>query len=177
MVTTVGTAGAGAVLIAAKYAAVVGIKTAVKAGLKEAERLIVSAAKRLDSDDTGAIDFFATSSRRSVPDSSVIVRGGVSELPPPGQTFSGAFGSSLDEAAAGVPHGQLVSTTAGDIRAGGGSVQHAPEFNENVGLVNNQHVDVTLGRNSAPFGELSANPVPKPGRFGGPDYPYSSWSD
>lgn len=34
-----------------------------------------------------------------VPDGHVVVRGGTSEVPPPGQTFSGAAGRTLDEAA------------------------------------------------------------------------------
>jgi hypothetical protein len=81
----------------------------------------------------------------------------------------------LDEAAQAVPHGTIRSTTAGEIRASGGTVEPNPEFNENVGRTNYQHVDVCLGDSPCPFGEPQANPVPKSGRFGGPDYPYEDW--
>lgn len=102
----------------------------------------------------------------------MIVRGGQSEMPAAGELFSGSHGQSLEEAAAGVPHGTIRSTTAGEIRAGGGTVEYAPEYNGRVGATNYQHVNVTTGEGSSPFSEPFANPVPKSGRFGGPDYPY-----
>lgn len=107
-----------------------------------------------------------------VDDTTVIVRGGQSDVPPPGQVFSGSQGRSVEDAAAGVPHGTIRSTTAGRIRADGGTVRRAPEFNERVGRTNEQHVDVCLGPSSCPFSDPFANPVPKSGRFGGADYPY-----
>ncbi len=96
-------------------------------------------------------------------------------MPASGEVFSGSFGGTLDEAAAGVPHGQVRATTAGEIRVGGGSVTYAPELNPNVGKINYQHVDVCTGAGSCPFGDLMPNPVPKAGRFGGPSYPYGRW--
>jgi hypothetical protein len=84
-------------------------------------------------------------------------------VPPPGTVFSGAAGRTLEEAASGVPHGQIRSTTAGAIRAGGGSVKHAPELTRS-GVLNERHVNICLGQGPCPFGELFPNPVPKPGR-------------
>ena len=110
-----------------------------------------------------------------IPDDTVIVRGGQSDMPGPGELFSGAQGRTVDEAAAGVPHGTIRSTTAGDIRTNGGSVDYAPEFNERVGKTNYQHVDVRLGSDGNPFSESFPNPVPKRARFGFPDYPYDLW--
>src|SRR3972149_1574135 len=63
-----------------------------------------------------------------VTDDFIVVRGGTGDVPPPGKVFSGAAGRTLEEAASGVPHGQIRSTTAGSIRAGGGTVRHAPEL-------------------------------------------------
>jgi len=53
-----------------------------------------------------------------VPDSHTLVRGGIPELPERGTTFSGSHGPTLEDAASGVPHGTIRSTTAGDIRGG-----------------------------------------------------------
>jgi len=64
------------------------------------------------------------------------------------------------EAAAGVPHGQIRASTAGEIRAGGGTVDVAPELTRS-GVLNEQHVNVCLGPGSCPFGPLQPNPVPK----------------
>jgi len=101
-----------------------------------------------------------------VADATVIVRGGTSDVPSAGEAFSGARGSTVEEAAAGVPHGTIRSTTAGDIRASGGSVRSTPEYNARVGAVNDQHVDITLGSKN-PFSEPFDNPVPRANRFGG----------
>jgi len=100
---------------------------------------------------------------KGVPDDYVVVRGGTKDLPPPGEVFSGAAGRTLDEAASGVPHGQIRSTTAGRIRASGGRVDHAPEMSRS-GVLNERHVDVCLGSGPCPFGPLMPNPVPKSGR-------------
>lgn len=82
-------------------------------------------------------------------DDFVVVRGGVSDVPPPGEVFSGAAGRTLDDAAAGVPHGQIRVTTAGEIRAGGGTVQHAPELTRS-GVLNEKHVNICLGPGPLP---------------------------
>lgn len=68
-------------------------------------------------------------------------------------------------------HMTIRSTTAGEIRAGGGTVDYATEFNSNVGATNYQHVNVTVGEGNL-FSEPFANPVQKSGRFGGPNYPF-----
>jgi len=112
-----------------------------------------------------------------IPDATVIVRGSQGELPPPGEVFSGSLGSTLEDAAAGVRHGTVRSTTAGDIRAGGGTVEPNPELDPRVGQTNYQHIDVCLGLGPCPFGEPIPNPVPKSGRLGFPDYPYERWTE
>lgn len=57
-----------------------------------------------------------------------IVRGGTSPMPSAGTTFSASQGATLEEAAAGVPHGTIRTTTTGAIREGGGTVESAPEL-------------------------------------------------
>jgi hypothetical protein len=99
-----------------------------------------------------------------VPDDFVVVRGGTSDVPSPGEIFSGAAGRNLEDAAAGVPHGQIRETTAGQIRVGGGTVQHAPELTRS-GVLNEKHVNICLGSGPCPFGPLRPNPVPKSGRI------------
>jgi RHS repeat-associated protein len=107
-----------------------------------------------------------------LPDSAVIVRGGTGEVPPPGHVWSGTTGSTVEEAAQGVPHGAIRTTTAGDIRASGGAVRLKPEFDPNVGQVNNQHVNFCVGTGRCPFGDLIDNPVPRQSRWGQRNYPY-----
>ncbi|MEU8144245.1 polymorphic toxin-type HINT domain-containing protein [Nonomuraea sp. NPDC048901] len=98
-----------------------------------------------------------------VPDDYVIVRGGQSPMPGTGEVFSGSMGQSVEEAGAGVPHGSLRATTAGDIRAAGGTVTYAPEPTAS-GATNYNHVNVTVGEGN-PFGDVQQNPVPKKGRL------------
>jgi hypothetical protein len=105
-----------------------------------------------------------TSTVANLADSAVVVRGGTRPLPEPGHVFSGAYGSTLEAAAAGVPYGQIRSTTAGAIRATGGSVEVAPELTRS-GLLNESHVNICLGSGPCPFGPLQPNPVPKAGRI------------
>lgn len=93
-----------------------------------------------------------------------MVRGGISDVPPPGQVFSGAAGETLEDAAKGVSHGQIRATTAGDIRAAGGTVDHAPELTRS-GVMNDRHVNICLGNGPCPFGPLQTNPVPKADRI------------
>lgn len=107
-----------------------------------------------------------------IPDETVIARGGVNDIPGPGEVFSGAQGKSVEEAAAGLKHGTMRTTTAGDIRRSGGTVEAAPEFDPRVGEVNYQHVDVCLGPGVCKWSDLTPNPVPKANRFGGLGYPY-----
>jgi len=107
----------------------------------------------------------------SITDSTVIARGGQSPVPPPGEVFSGAQGQTVEEAGQGVVHGSFRWTTAGDIRAGGGTVEPAPEMNPALGQVNYQHVDVCLGEGGCQWSDLVPN-VAKSLRFGGTDYPF-----
>jgi hypothetical protein len=100
----------------------------------------------------------------AVPDEAIVVRGGESPVPPSGETFSGAAGSTLEDAAQGVPHGKIRATTAGKIRAGGGTVVSKPEPTRS-GVMNQKHVDICLGSGPCPFGEIQPNPVPKPQRI------------
>ena len=99
-----------------------------------------------------------------VPDPWIVVRGGTKELPPPGEVFSGAAGRTLEEAASGVPHGTIRQTTAGEIRSGGGTVEHAPELTRG-GNFNEKHVNICLGSGPCPFGPPEPNPVPPGGRI------------
>jgi len=92
-------------------------------------------------------------------DAAVIVRGGTSDLPTAGQVFSGSQGVTLEEAAQGVPHGTIRATTAGEIRASGGTVKSAPEPTRS-GAMNMNHVNVCLGSGPCPFGDPQPNPVP-----------------
>jgi len=98
-----------------------------------------------------------------LPDNFIVVRGGTAPIPPM-NFFSGAAGPTLQEAAAGVPHGQIRETTAIAIRSGGGTVVFAPEPTRS-GMINDRHVNICLGRGSDPFGPLVANPVPKSERI------------
>jgi hypothetical protein len=102
-----------------------------------------------------------------VPDSFTVVKGGTNPPHSSGEVFSGSQGRTLQEASAGVPHNQVQHATAG------GSVSSAPEFNESVGRVNYQHVDVVDGPLSTTvFKPPVKNEVPKPKRFGGDEYDY-----
>jgi len=112
-----------------------------------------------------------TAAEPLISDSRVIARGGQSAMPNAGEVFSGAQGRTVEEAGQGVVHGSFRSTTAGEIRAAGGSVEPAPEFNPTVGEMNYQHVDVCLGGGACEWSELTPN-VPKNLRFGGKDYPF-----
>jgi hypothetical protein len=98
-----------------------------------------------------------------VPDAFVVVRGGEAPLPPPGTTFSGAAGIDAFDAARGVPHGKIRTTTARAIRAHGGRVAFAPEPTRE-GNINHRHVNITEGASGA-FGAPEANPVPKEQRI------------
>lgn len=98
-----------------------------------------------------------------VRDSQVIVRGGASEMPKPGNVFSGSQGSTIEDAARGVPHGQIRTSTAGEIRANGGTVDVAPEPTRS-GQINGQHVNVIEGGQKSAFSEPRPNPVPKKDR-------------
>jgi hypothetical protein len=103
-----------------------------------------------------------------VPNDWVVVKGGTKPPPPPGDIFSTSFGRTLDEAGAGVPHGQIRPTTAGQIRANGGSIEVAPEMTGEV--MNYQHANVVESKAPTVFQQPIPNPVPKSNRIGGADY-------
>jgi len=94
----------------------------------------------------------------------IVVRGGRSELPPPGTAFSGAAGDTLEEAAAGVPHGTIRSTTVEAVESNGGNVVLKPEMTRG-GLMNNRHVNITEGGWPTTFSKPFPNPVPKKNRI------------
>ena len=100
-------------------------------------------------------------------DTDVVVRGGQSPLPEPGTVFSDSYGSTLEAAASGVVHGAIRATTAGAIRAAGGTVTHAPETAYSGGPINEKHVDVTERPETTVFSEVFSNPVPKHSRVAG----------
>lgn len=100
-----------------------------------------------------------------VPDAFVVVRGGGSPLPPPGQLFSGAAGPTREAAAAAVPYGQIRVSTAGAIRQNGGIVVWEPEATR-YQTVNRQHVNVTEAAPTT-FSALRPNPVPRAKRIDG----------
>ncbi|MBZ5695909.1 MAG: RHS repeat-associated core domain-containing protein [Acidobacteriia bacterium] len=95
---------------------------------------------------------------KAVPDSNIVVRGGTKELPTSG-TYSGAHGATVEEAAGGVPHGTIRTSSAGEIRAAGGTVRSAPEPAYPGGPTNERHVSITGGQNT--FSEPKPNPVPR----------------
>jgi RHS repeat-associated protein len=104
-------------------------------------------------------------SEAAVPDSNAVVRGGASEMPAQGTTFSGAHGATVEGAAQGVPHGQIRTSTAGEIRGAGGSVRSAPEPTRS-GKMNYKHVDVREGKKQpSTFSDPKPNPVPKKDRI------------
>ena len=93
-----------------------------------------------------------------VPDAHFVVRGGQGEIPSSG-TYSGAHGATIEDAASGVPHGTIRSSTAGDIRNSGGSVESAPEPAYPGGPTNERHVNIQGGQDT--FSEPKPNPVPR----------------
>jgi hypothetical protein len=100
-----------------------------------------------------------------VPDGAIIVRGGKAYTHQPGNTISAQMGSRAAEAAAGLPHGTVRITSAGAIRAAGGTVELVPEPVYPGGPVNTWHVNITEGANPAFPAEGTPNPVPKAQRL------------
>lgn len=88
-----------------------------------------------------------------------MVRGGERPLPPVGIVFSGSAGVDRYDAGKGIPHNKMRATTAGAIRALGGSVTFVPEPTR-AGQMNERHVDIVEGQTGA-FGEVESNPAPK----------------
>jgi hypothetical protein len=95
-----------------------------------------------------------------IPDDAIIVRGGKAYQPRPGNIVSAQMGTDAKSAASGLPHGSVRITTAGEIRAAGGTVKLAPEPAWRGGPLNTWHVNVTEGLQPAFPQEEGANPVP-----------------
>jgi hypothetical protein len=95
-----------------------------------------------------------------VPDDAVIVRGGKEYQPEPGNIISSQMDlTSVSDAASGLPHGTIRVTTAGEIRATGGTVELIPEPAWEGGPINTWHVNVTEGSEPAFPSETVANPA------------------
>jgi hypothetical protein len=75
------------------------------------------------------------------------------------------MGSSAAEGAAGLPHGTVRVTTAGEIRAAGGAVELVPEPVYPGGPLNTWHVNITEGANPAFPAQGTPSPVPKAQRL------------
>jgi hypothetical protein len=100
-----------------------------------------------------------------VPDDVIIVRVGQTYAHQPGNIISAQMGPSAAEAAAGLPHGTVRVTTAGEIRAAGGTVELVPEAVYPGGPLNTWHVNITEGVNPAFPAQGSPSPVPKAQRL------------
>lgn len=100
-----------------------------------------------------------------IPDDYAVVRGGIRSWPPAGTAFSAAVGPTLVTAAAAVPYGTLRATTAGQIRAAGGTIEWLPEHSPHRTL-NLQHVHVTEAGPTT-FALPFPNPLPKRQRIDG----------
>jgi hypothetical protein len=98
-----------------------------------------------------------------VPDNWVVVRGGLKPIPSVGTIVSAVVGPDQSAAGCAVPHGNIRWTTAGAIRAAGGSVVWVPETSPH-GTINHQHVNVVeVGRTS--FSEPVPNPIRRTDRI------------
>jgi hypothetical protein len=100
-----------------------------------------------------------------VPDDYIVIREGSGDSSTPGISISGATGPTAEAAAVAIPHGKMRFTTAREIRAEGGKIVWAPELSRH-GTLNQQHVDITLGKSST-FSELLPNPVARSDRIDG----------
>ena len=104
-----------------------------------------------------------------VPDDAVIVRGGANYKHEPGNIISAQMGDSVKNAASGFNYGTIRPTTAGEIRAAGGTVELIPEPAWEGGPVNTWHVNVIEGPKPS-FPEKSmTTPVPKSERLARPE--------
>jgi hypothetical protein len=100
-----------------------------------------------------------------VPDDYVVVRGGTRPWPQSGTIFSAVVGPTLAIAAAAVPYGMIRSSTAGQIRAAGGTITWLPEHSPR-GTLNLQHVHV-IEIGPTTFTASQPSPVPKRQRIDG----------
>jgi hypothetical protein len=100
-----------------------------------------------------------------VPDNAIIVRGGQVYRHQPRSIISAQMGSNAADAASGLPHGTVRITTAGEIRAAGGTVELVPEPVYLGGPVNSWHVSITEGTSPAFPAQAVPNPAPKARRL------------
>jgi RHS repeat-associated protein len=140
-----------------------GLQTLPMPQYENRDQAIAGAAAQLGTVVYSAVEGATTGSaargaEAGVPDANVVVRGGQGEMPASG-TYSGAHGATLEEAASGVPHGTIRSSTAGAVRESGGSVVSKPEPAYPGGPMNERHVNVTGGQKT--FGPPKPNPVPR----------------
>lgn len=84
-------------------------------------------------------------------------------MPELGSPFSGAYGATIPDAAAWVPHGKIRFSTVRDIIENGGSVFIVPELS-NGGTMNYRHVTVVEGFRST-FSPIMLNPIPRNARI------------
>src|SRR6266851_7018173 len=103
--------------------------------------------------------------RTVIPNEFVIVRGGISEMPVPGEMFSGDAGPTLEAAAAAVPHGTIRVSTAGEVRTNGGIVEWEPDLSR-YDTLNQQHVNI-IESGTSTFSGPRLNPVPREERIDG----------
>lgn len=97
-----------------------------------------------------------------VPDDYVVLRGGTKPVPV-GEEFSCVVGPTTEAAGCAIPNNQGRITTAGVIRAAGGTVEWLPEMSPR-GNMNKQHVHV-MEVGSTTFGDPIPNPTPKATRI------------
>ena len=89
-----------------------------------------------------------------------VVRGGVSPIPPAGESFSAAAGPDKADAGKGLPHNQIRSCRVEDIvRISGGTVVWQPVPTRS-GTLNLRHVTV-VEQGPTAFGDLERNPASK----------------
>jgi hypothetical protein len=100
-----------------------------------------------------------------VPDDFVLVRGGVSDMPPPWTTFSASTGPTVESASAALPHGTIRIARVADVRLAGGKVEWHPETTR-YGTINRQHVNVTETGPTV-FSDPRPNQVPSASRIDG----------
>jgi hypothetical protein len=100
-----------------------------------------------------------------VPDDAIIVRGGRDYHHQEGSVISAQMGSSIEDAASGLPHGTVRVSTAGHIRAAGGTIELMPEPAWEGGPDNTWHVNVTEGLTPVFPGEGIPSPVPNQERL------------
>lgn len=144
-----------------------GVKSAAvacAAGELDPEECAAAIAAAENEPSTGIATAWGPNRSGPVPGDFTVVRGGAAPPPVNGTTFSGAAGTTLYEAASGVPYGTIQVSTASEIRSVGGSVEWSPEPNRSNTYTNYLHVNIIL-RCVNPFSDPRSNPVPRAERI------------